>query len=123
MKRYRRVSAAGAGAHTGVPGTYIVNEAVDRNRLRHQRMCSNVFHVIQHGLRLIFNRQPIDVFARMGARPRPMSRMRADQIHQMDGNDSTCWFAPIVADGSGPMAGRSIQLGTYGWACEGGESS
>jgi len=33
------------------------------------------------------------------------SLMRADQIHHMDGNDNTYWFAPIVADAEAGFGG------------------
>jgi isocitrate lyase len=34
------------------------------------------------------------------------SLMRADQIHHLDGNDSTYWFAPIVADAEAGFGGN-----------------
>ena len=62
-----------------------MHESVNWNRLRDEWMSPNTFDVVNDSLALIPNRQPLDVFARMGARPRPMSLMRADQIHHMDG--------------------------------------
>lgn len=49
-----------------LPGFYVIDIAVNRNRLRYERVGENASDVIENCLLRILHRQPFDVFSRTG---------------------------------------------------------
>ncbi len=62
--------AGGSGAFNfeEFSGAHIVEEAVDRNGFGDERMITDAGDVIDHGLLLVADREPLDVFTGAGAR-------------------------------------------------------
>jgi hypothetical protein len=54
---------AGAFHLNQFSGTNVIDESVNWDRRRHQRVVPNALYIVDDSLRLILDRQPLDVFA------------------------------------------------------------